>query len=175
MKVMISLPMNGKTDDEIYTETKKITDKLNELHIEVVASNFKQDPPDTCQHPPLFYMAKSIDMISKVDAVFFHKDWRYGRGCRIEREICRVYGVKILDWNFAFEEEENIRYKNSTRLYSDNKEVATVEDDGSVIFRSPNSPSLNREAQMTQIKEKIQRFPDDVRKNLDNNHVPHID
>lgn len=121
MKVMISMPMNGKTDDEIYNETKKITEKLAKLHIEVIASNFKQDPPESCQYPPLFYMAKSIDMMSTVDAVFFHKEWRMARGCRIEREICRVYGIKILDWDFAFETDENIKYR--TRFYANNEEI----------------------------------------------------
>ena len=50
--------------------------------------------------PALFYLAKSIDMIGQVDAVYFTEDWRSARGCRVERKICEEYGVKILDPEF---------------------------------------------------------------------------
>lgn len=152
MKVMISLPMSGKTDEYIENEIKKVTDKLAELHIDVVASNFQQDPPENCQHPALYFMAKSINMIANVDAVFFHKDWRSARGCRIEREICRVYGVKILDWSFAFD-DDNIRYK--TRYFKENNK-----NEEKPISLSDTNDSI------TKTKDIITRY---------DNHIPHLD
>lgn len=47
-------------------------------------------------------------MIGKVDAVYFTKDWSTARGCRIERLVCKEYGVKILDANFLEEPKEEL-------------------------------------------------------------------
>lgn len=46
--------------------------------------------------------------MGKVDAVYFTKDWQMARGCRIERQIAKEYGVKILDYDFL-EEKETIK------------------------------------------------------------------
>ncbi len=105
MKVMISQPMQGKTDEEIKREKQKIVDKLEKLHIEVVNSFFDEEAPNDI-NAGLYYMAKSIQVMSEVDAVFFTKDWQMARGCRIERQIAKEYGIKILDTNFLEEEKE---------------------------------------------------------------------
>ena len=51
-------------------------------------------------------MARSIDFMGRVDAVYFTKDWRLSRGCRIERQVAKEYGVKILEYDFIEEPEE---------------------------------------------------------------------
>ena len=107
MKVMISQPMQGKTDEEIKRERQKIVNKLEKLHIEVVNSFFNEEAPNDI-NAGLYYMAKSIGAMSKVDAVFFTKDWQIARGCRIEREIAKAYGIKILDADFIEDEKKYI-------------------------------------------------------------------
>lgn len=107
MKVMISMPMNGRKEEDIKRERDKIIEKFKKLHIEVVDTLFNEDVPEGEYYKPtLYYMAKSIDAIGKVDAVYFAKGWSYARGCLIERDICRSYGVKILDPDFIDIEEE---------------------------------------------------------------------
>lgn len=55
-------------------------------------------------------MGESIKFIGKVDAVYFTKDWYAGRGCRIERLACELYGVKILEHSFLEDKKEtNVR------------------------------------------------------------------
>lgn len=103
MKVMISQPMQGKTDEQIKTEKQRIVDKLEKLHIEVVNSLFDEEALNDI-NAGLYYMAKSIEVMSNVDAVLFTKDWQTARGCRIERQIAKEYGVKILDYTFIEEE-----------------------------------------------------------------------
>lgn len=51
-------------------------------------------------------MAKSIDAMANVDAVYFAEGWAKARGCRLERMVCQNYGVKILDSDFLFEKEK---------------------------------------------------------------------
>lgn len=36
------------------------------------------------------------------------KDWREARGCKIERQICEAYGVKILEYDFLDEFKETM-------------------------------------------------------------------
>lgn len=107
MKVMISMPMNGRNEAEVKENKKKIKEAFAKLHIEVVNNIFLEEAQGY-NYPALYYLAKSIDIMGKVDAVYFVKDWASARGCRIERKIAENYGVKILDYDFLpdYAEEE---------------------------------------------------------------------
>lgn len=74
-------------------------EKLSDLGIEVVDSIFKEEPQNY-KEPALYYLAKSIDLIGRVNAVYFMEGWQQARGCIIERKICEYYNIKILDTNF---------------------------------------------------------------------------
>lgn len=92
MKVMISQPMRGRSEEEIKNERKRVTDKLESLGWEVVDTLFKESPEKNC-NVPVYYLAKSIDAISKVNAVLFMNGWEKARGCKIEHEICLQYNI----------------------------------------------------------------------------------
>lgn len=107
MKVMISMPMNGRNEEEVKEQKKKIKEAFAKLHIEVVNNIFLENPRQgEYNNEALYYMAKSIDVMGKVDAVYFVKDWASARGCRIERQIAEAYGVKILNYDFLDEYKE---------------------------------------------------------------------
>ncbi len=74
-------------------------EKLSDLGIEVVDSIFKEEPQNY-KEPALYYLAKSIDLIGRVNAVYFMEGWQQARGCIIERKICEYYNIKILDIDF---------------------------------------------------------------------------
>lgn len=69
------------------------------MHIEVVDSIFEEEV-DGYNSPALYYLARSIDMIGKVDAVFFAEGWQQAKGCVIERKVCEHYNILILDEAF---------------------------------------------------------------------------
>lgn len=104
MKVMISQPMNGKTNEQIKQERKKVIEKLNKLHIDVIDTVFTDEPPKDC-NAAIYYLAKSINAMKDIDAVYFMENWQTARGCKIEREVAKEYGVKILDTNFLKDEK----------------------------------------------------------------------
>ena len=105
MKVMISIPMNGRNESEVKEQKRKIKEAFAKLHIEVVNSVFMESPRQgEYNNEVLYYLSKAIDVMGKVDAVYFVKDWETARGCRIERQICEAYGVKILEYDFIKEE-----------------------------------------------------------------------
>ena len=115
MKVMISQPMNGKTDEEIQVEKTKIIEKLEKLHIEVVNSLFDKEAPNDI-NAGLYYMSKAIKVMASVDAVYFAKDWQTARGCRIERLIAEEYGIKVLDTNVLENEEKTKDLNDGEKL-----------------------------------------------------------
>lgn len=113
MRVMISQPMNGKSNNQIKKEREEVINKFKELHIDVFNTLIEEcADPDIYNdyHPALFYMAKSIDFMAQVDAVYFMDGWETARGCKIERQICEEYGIMILDDSF-FKQENEVHIK----------------------------------------------------------------
>ena len=93
MKVFISQPMGGKTDEQIRQERAALVMRLEECGDTVVDSVFPDTPKDG--NIPLRYLAKSIDLIAGVDKVIFMPGWEAARGCKIEHDCCAAYGVEI--------------------------------------------------------------------------------
>lgn len=94
MKVMISQPMRGKTEEQIRKERESVVAELEAKGYEVVDTIFA-DSPEEAQNAPLFYLAKSIEAMSKVDAIVFMDGYMDARGCRIEHAIAIEYGLFI--------------------------------------------------------------------------------
>lgn len=90
MKVFISQPMNGKTNEEILDERNKAA-ALYPL-AEIVDSFFRDAPHDA---DPLWYLGESIKLIGEADVVYFCEGWEKARGCRIEHECSVAYGKSV--------------------------------------------------------------------------------
>lgn len=93
MKVMISQPMRGKTNEEIKEERTELIKRLQEEGHEVVDTVFDDFPEGKAT--PVHYLAKSIEFIANVEGVVFMKGWENARGCRIEHQIAKEYGKWI--------------------------------------------------------------------------------
>lgn len=97
MKVFISQPMRGKTAEEIITERERLIGKAREHYgadIEVVDSFFEDAPVDA---RPLWFLGKSLELMSTADAAVFAQDWESARGCRIENMAAILYGLDVLE------------------------------------------------------------------------------
>lgn len=94
MKVMISQPMRGKTEEQIKAEREKIVKRLRERGYEVVDTIFTEEPPKDCD-TAIYYLAKSIEVIGKIDGVVFMKGWEKARGCKIEHNVAVEYGKQV--------------------------------------------------------------------------------
>lgn len=89
MKIMISQPMRGKTEEQIREEREALIKKLQEEGHEVLETVFEDFD---CYASPIAYLARSIEFLDKADAVVFMKGWQEARGCRIEYTIAVEYG-----------------------------------------------------------------------------------
>ncbi len=96
MKLFVSQPMRGYTLEEIKEERKNIVERLisdynfDRESLEVI-DNFFEDAPENTK--AMWYLGGSIRLMSEADVVYFPKDYYKTRGCRIEFEIAKHYGV----------------------------------------------------------------------------------
>lgn len=93
IKIMISQPMKGKTNEQIREERAELVRRLEEEGLEVVDTVFENAPAD--EDTAIYMLSQSIRYIGKVDGVIFMKGWEKARGCRIEHQVAVEYGKEI--------------------------------------------------------------------------------
>ena len=97
MKALISQPMKGLTEQEIRTNRANVAMRLEKLGYEILDSVFDFEDIEGVTNKPLFYLAKSLQMIAAdADVVYFMRGWMDARGCKMEHEACIAYGVKTM-------------------------------------------------------------------------------
>lgn len=96
-KLFISQPMRGKTDEEILSMRERAIasakDYLGE-DVEVIDSFFQNAPADA---RPLWFLGKSLELLSTADVAYFAKGWEDARGCRIENTCAIEYGIDVIE------------------------------------------------------------------------------
>lgn len=102
-KAMLSQPMAGQTDEEIIATREKAIKALEEMGFEVVNTLFTDEWYDKenmekrgVVQIPLCFLAKSLENMSLCHAAYFCKGWEYARGCRLEHEAAKAYGLQII-------------------------------------------------------------------------------
>lgn len=99
-KLFISQPMRGLTDEEILKVREEIKvkaeNKIGEK-VELINSFIENYPGETNKSIPVWYLGKSIQFLSQADIAYFGGDWRNARGCKIEHEITKEYGIKVIE------------------------------------------------------------------------------
>lgn len=95
MKVMISQPMRGKSNEEIKKEREDIVNKLTRKGYTVIDSIISNEPPKDCDEA-IYYLSKSVEVISRVDCLYFMKGWEKARGCKIEHEVAVNYNKECI-------------------------------------------------------------------------------
>ena len=97
VKIFISQPMKDKTNQEIKQERKEIIEKIRKhfrkIKIEVIDSFFKDAPHDA---KPLWFLGKSLELLSNANVIVLGKGWENSRGCRIEHECAVQYGISVI-------------------------------------------------------------------------------
>lgn len=100
----ISQPMAGKTDVEIAAERTMIKERIKrEINPAAIFINsvldrekMKKETKDKkVKSESLYYLAKSLELLSTADMAVFAHDWLTARGCRIEETAARQYGIDV--------------------------------------------------------------------------------
>lgn len=96
VRVFISQPMRDKTADEIKKERRVAIERLKKEageDVEVIDSFFEVAPHDA---KPLWFLGKSFQLLSTADVAVFVGSWRDYRGCKMEHEAAKQYGIKVM-------------------------------------------------------------------------------
>jgi len=132
-KLFISQPMKGKTDGEILEEREKAVEsarkKLGE-DVEVIDSFFQDAPHDA---GPLWFLAKSLELLSTADIAYFAKGWKKARGCRIENECAIAYGIDVIE-DYSDVEETGMAFGTALELLKKGCKVAREGWNGRGMF-----------------------------------------
>lgn len=95
-KLFISQPMRDKTNEEIKAERERAIQSAMEMlgeDVEVIDSFFENAPHDA---KPLWFLAKSLELLSTADIAYFCKDWDKYRGCKIENTCATAYDIPVI-------------------------------------------------------------------------------
>ena len=100
-KLFISQPMKDKTNEQIEEERDRAIREATKLlgePVVIIDSFFKNAPHDA---KPLWYLSKSLELMSQCDVVYFVSCWKNYRGCKIENTCAHEYleeiGVRIIE------------------------------------------------------------------------------
>lgn len=103
LKAMLSQPMAGKTEEEIVATRERAIEVLKARGYSVVNTLFTDEwyNPESMKERgvvqiPLCFLAKSLENMSLCHAAYFCKGWENARGCKIEHEAAKAYGLKII-------------------------------------------------------------------------------
>ena len=94
MKIFISQKMGCLTLEEILKRRSEITEFLETQFKDFEIINSIIEPLE--EHNSLWYLGKSIELLSEADLVVFDTGWYNSRDCLIEFKCCNLYGIKML-------------------------------------------------------------------------------
>jgi len=86
--------MRNLTKEQILERRSKIIEYLETQFSDFEVIDSILDPSDSKN--PLWYLGKSIELLSEADLAVFDSDWYNSRGCLVEFKCCNLYGIKML-------------------------------------------------------------------------------
>ena len=101
--IFISMPMQGMTIEEIITNFKIIKTLLRPDFIngKFLNSIITDTPPTNIKNTSIWYLAKSLEILSQADLAVFIGDWESHKGCLLEHAAATEYGIntiQMLQW-----------------------------------------------------------------------------
>ena len=102
-KAMLSQPMAGRTDEEIIATREKAVKELESRGYEVINTLFTDEWYSSEKMKergvvqiPLCFLAKSLENMSLCHSVYFCDGWENARGCKIEHDTAKAYGLEMI-------------------------------------------------------------------------------
>lgn len=103
MKAMLSQPMAGKTEEEIIVTRERAIAALKKRGYGIINTLFTDEwyskesmKERGVENIPLCFLAKSLESMSLCHAAYFCKGWEEARGCRLEHEAAKAYGLTVI-------------------------------------------------------------------------------
>ena len=95
-KLFVSCPMRGRTEEQIRNsmdQMHKIAEAIFNEKFEVIDTWIADNAP-ACNREQLWYLGKSIEMLSQADAfIGVYDDKKEFDGCIVENYTAKLYGI----------------------------------------------------------------------------------
>ena len=113
LKVFISLSMRGRTSDEILARRGEIITKVQnyfETTDLVICDSFFTTEFENIgvRNTALYWLSRSIEILSDSDVIVMASDWENSRGCRIEYECARLYDIMVIFEDTKYITQDNL-------------------------------------------------------------------
>lgn len=99
-KVFISVGMRGRADEAVWNDINMAGRKIYEMFKGDVGiyHNMMCEKPDYSKEPGrLYYLGEAIKKLGECDVCYFVEGWQNYKGCKAEYEICKLYGIEIIE------------------------------------------------------------------------------
>lgn len=99
-KVFLSMPMHGKTDEEIKKLREEYTEQARAIFCPadvMIIDNLNHDIRDVDIPQRKHYLAESIRQMVRADVVIFCPGWEDAAGCKVEQLLCLEYQIPYLE------------------------------------------------------------------------------
>lgn len=120
-RIFLSLPMSGRSDEEIMTQIEEMKAKfllknpLDKGEEIVFVDNLENDiDPSRCvdvKTEPLLYLGEAIRKLAYCDGVLFAEDFTLARGCLVEEIVAKRYGIDTYYISVSADDGEKIIFK----------------------------------------------------------------
>lgn len=100
MKIaFISVPMKNRFKYEIETDIIAMKSKAIKKfdNVEFINTIVEDKPPYETNNEAIWYLGKSIELLSQCDILVCKKNVDGYNGCYIEKEIAKRYGLEIVE------------------------------------------------------------------------------
>lgn len=121
-KLFVSVPMKGRTEEEIRAsieKMKKIAEVYEGEELELIDSYIEDHPPKD-NNQAIWYLGEALKKLAAADVfIGITDDWDWN-GCFIEREVAGRYGIKRyrVDPEVVIDNYRDLLEKNSVKVCS---------------------------------------------------------
>ena len=102
-KAMLSQPMAGISEEEIEATRDRAVAALENLGYSIVNTLFTDEwyskeamEKRGVVQIPLCFLAKSLENMANCHTAYFCKGWENARGCRVEHDAAKAYGLTVI-------------------------------------------------------------------------------
>lgn len=95
----ISVPMKNRFKVEIEKDILHMREAVNEKYddVEFINTIVEDKPPYETSNQAIWYLSKSIELLSQCNVFVCKKNIDDYNGCFIEKEIAKRYGLEIIE------------------------------------------------------------------------------
>lgn len=100
-KVFISIPLAHRSIEQVKQYWNASVSQVNKYlqePVEIIQSLTSDPVPKGVNSNSLWYLGRSLELLSMADIAYFSSGWDTARGCKLEYQAAWEYGIDILTY-----------------------------------------------------------------------------